>query len=168
MIDEIAKGPIAQPTERPIGEPEVPAYPGDINVGGGFFDGHYPGNKLVFFGMTPEDYDASRTNDEDVIALKINAFFSSYPGAMVSGFWPVQSGVYVLFTRLMSREEAEGIAKYSAEVKAKLAAEAAKRAELEAEQARREAERAKEERRLAELGRICEANHKKTKKAAEE
>lgn len=158
MIDEIAPVVPAQATERPIGEQEGAEYPGSINVGGGFFEGHYPGNRLVAF-----------SGAEPPIENQVNDFFKERPGAVVTGMWFNGGTVYVLFTRLISREEADGLQKFSAEVKAKINAEKAKKAELEAETNKRAAEAsaklAEETKRYAELGRRCEQNHGKKVKS---
>lgn len=154
MIDEQAPAVVAQATERPIGATEESDFPGNINVGGGFFEGHYPGNKLVAFEVR-----AGPLTDQ------VNAHFASTPGAVVTGMWFDRGTAYVLFTRLMSREEAEGLQKFSAEVKAKINAERTKKAELDAEQEKRnleaETKKTTEFLRLAELGRKCEENHPK-------
>lgn len=154
MLDDIKELPIAQATERKIGGDENSAYPGNINVGGGFFEGHYPGNRLKIF--TALD---SVKNLED----EINKFFEMSLGLVVTGIWALSYGIAVLYTCLMSAEEVEGIQKFSSEVRAKLDEVKRKKAELAAEEFKRQQDAEKEKSRLAEIGRRCEENHKKDK-----
>ena len=151
---------IAQRTDKPIGGREDSAYPGDINIGGGFFEGHYPGNLAKVF---ESSYDEASKAFHDVDHA-MNEFFKVNQNMVTTGVFPLGEGkVLALFTRFMSTEEVEGIQRFSSEIRAKLDAERTKKAAQLAEEAKRERDAALEQRRLAALGLKCEQNHPKNK-----
>ena len=155
MLDEIAPAVLLQDTGRPIGKKDGVEWPGFGNVGGGFFEGHYPGNLLVYFGDDPRG---------PVVCAQINKYWEDYPENMVSKLDFVGiAGVFMMHTRTVSREEIEASRKFAEEVNKKLGAEKQKKVEADALEAKRQEEAAKEMVRLAAIGKKCESNHAKDK-----